>query len=164
MRRRFCLMAALLAGCVGLAPPARAEHFNIDLTIESPSGRADSRWDTYPPEGGINDRPVLRCKAGEPLNISWMMRSVYVHGLLKDVKVNFFICPIKAVGQKTDGDVKQAIVQNTLRMTFKPDFASRGNLRMVAPPPGVYLVRLENIGTLKDHGHEHFTAIDLVVE
>ena len=48
IRGRSPVLVALLLGAAG---PARAEHFEINITVNTPRGQAESHWDTTPPIG-----------------------------------------------------------------------------------------------------------------
>src|SRR5947199_10787358 len=103
MRQGVSLLAMLLLGAAG---PARAEHFEIDITVNTPRGQAESHWDTSPPVGGVNPRPVVKAKAGDRISIDWLMRSEYPHGVIKDAGVHFFVVRESAIGQTAVPDLK----------------------------------------------------------
>jgi hypothetical protein len=160
-------LSLLLAAAV----PARAEHFEIDITVTTPRGQAESHWDTTPPIGGVNPRPVVSAKVGDPVKIEWLMRSVYPHGTLKNVGVHFFVARERAVGQKAVPDLKSMPdvksgkwLDSRLVMDFLSDHAARGSVQLTARAPGIYLIRVESENTDQIQGHEHFSAIDLKVE
>jgi hypothetical protein len=158
---------ALIAGAVLLAlvAPARAEHFGIDLTVKTPHGQEEAHWDTSPPVGGVNPRPVVTAKVGDRIDIDWLMRSEFPHGVLKDATVHFFVVREAALGQKPVPDLKSGKwVESRMVMDFLPDHAARGSMQLTAREPGFYLVRVESQGTEKEVAHEHFSAIDLKVE
>jgi hypothetical protein len=162
MGRWGSLLALLL---LGSAIPARAEHFEIDITVNTPRGQAESHWDTTPPVGGVNPRPLVKAKVGDRVQIEWLMRSAYPHGTLKDVGVHFFVAREGAIGQKAAPDLKAgAWLESRWVMDFLPDHAARGSVQLSARTPGIYLVRVESQGTEPEAGHEHFSAIDLQVE
>ncbi len=153
------------------ARPALAEHFEIDITVTAPHGQAESHWDTTPPIGGVNPRPVVMARVGDRITIAWLMRSVYPHGTLKNVGVHFFVVRERAVGQKPVPDLKSMPdvksgkwLDSHLVMDFLPDHAARGSVQLTARTPGVYLIRVESENTDQIQGHEHFSAIDLKVE
>jgi hypothetical protein len=147
------------------AAPARAEHFDIDLTVRTPHGQAEAHWDTSPPEGGLNPRPTVTAKVGERVEIEWLMRSVFPHGVLKDVEVHFFVVREEAIGQKRVPDLKKgAWAESQMQMDFLPDHAARASVQLTARTPGLYLVRVESEGTNREVAHEHFSAVDLKVE
>jgi hypothetical protein len=150
---------------LGSVLPARAEHFDINLTVKTPRGQAESHWDTTPPEGGVNPRPVVKAKVGDRIDIEWLMRSEYPHGVLKDVGVHFFVAREAAIGQKPAPDLKAGKwVESRLVMDFLSDHAARGSVRLTARTAGAYLVRVESTGTDREVGHDHFSAIDLQIE
>jgi hypothetical protein len=170
MKQMVLSLTALLL-VLTAAEPARAEHFEIDITVTTPRGQAESHWDTTPPMGGVNPRPVVAAKAGDRIKIEWLARSVYPHGTLKNVGVHFFVAREGAVGQKAVPDLKSMPdvasgkwLDSRLIMDFVPDHAARGSVQLTAGAPGVYLIRVESEHTEQIQGHEHFSAIDLKVE
>ena len=167
MRSLLKLMPALAAlALVCWQPPARAEHFDMFLALTSESGvEARAGWDTFPPIGGVNERSVLQVQVGEAITAEWLMRSAYPHGVMPQVQVHFYVVREQMVGQKQP-PLKSVprVVESSFKMDFIPDFATKGVLVFVVDKPGVYLARMESLETLGKHGHEHFSAIDLVVE
>jgi hypothetical protein len=164
MRSGWAMRAVGLMLAV-VAMPARAEHFGIDVTVKTPRGQAESHWDTSPPVGGLNPRPVVSAKVGDRVEIEWLMRSEFPHGVLKGVTVHFFVVREAAVGQKTVPDLKAGKwAESRWVMDFLPDHAARGSVRLTARTPGAYLVRVQSEGSEGEAGHEHFSAIDLKVE
>ena len=168
MRGVLVTGVALLLAAVG---PARAEHFEIDITVKTPLGQAESHWDTTPPVGGVNPRPVVAAKVGDRIEIDWLMRSVYPHGTLKNVGVHFFVVREASIGQKAVPDLKSMPdvksgkwLDSRLVMDFLPDHAARGSVQLTARAAGIYLIRVESEHTEQIQGHEHFSAIDLRVE
>ncbi len=161
MKRTHVLasLAVLLLG----TPPARAEHFDIHLVVKGPGGQAESRWDTTPPVDGLNPRPVLRAAPGETLTLDWSIRSEFPHGVLKDVRVRVFVAR-KQPGEQVPPPGAPRLVDNAFTTDFLPRHKARGRVRFRVKEPGLYLVALESSGTLKEHGHEHFSAIDVRVE
>jgi hypothetical protein len=167
-------MRGVLVAAVSLllvvAVPAWAEHFEIDITVKTPRGQAESHWDTTPPVGGVNPRPVVEVKFGDRIDIEWLMRSVYPHGTLKNVGVHFFVAREGAVGQKAPPDLKSMPdvksgkwLDSRLVMDFLPDHAARGSVQLTTLATGLYLIRVESENTEPIQGHEHFSAIDLRV-
>jgi hypothetical protein len=162
MRTVTFLIAALL---LGYAVPAQAEHFAIDLKVKTPRGQAEAHWDSSPPVGGVNPRPVVSAKVGDRVEIEWLVRSVYPHGVMKNVTVHLFVVREAAVGQKSPPDAKaERWAESQVVMDFLPDHAARGSLQLTARAAGAYLMQIESEGTEKEVGHEHFAAIDLRVE
>ena len=157
-----CALAMILA----LLPiSAGAEHFEILLRVQAPGSQAEAFMDTTPPIGGVNRRPVVKAKAGETIRVSWRMKSAYPHGVMKNVGVHFFVVREDQVGQKPVPDPAgtAGVVDNSFSMDFNPDSEATGAIRFKIMEPGNYLVRLQSENTHQEHGHEHFSAIDLVV-
>ncbi len=162
MIRPIALMTMTL--WVGLAGSwVRAEHAKINLDVVAPAGQETAFVDQTPPESGKNPRPVLKAKAGEPIKIQWMFTNVYPHKTLENVVVHFFIARQDKVGQKELPDLSGDVVLETaFDMDFKPGGKAGGRNTVRIGAPGVYLIRVESRQTRSDH--EHFAAIDLVIE
>jgi hypothetical protein len=142
---------------------ARAEHAKINLDVVTPSDQKTSFVDQTPPASGKNPRPVIKARAGEAIKIQWTLTNVYPHKTLENVVVHFFIAPEEKVGQKElpnlNGDV---VLETAFEMDFKPGAKAGARNTVRINSPGVYLIRVETRQTKSDH--EHFSAIDLVVE
>ena len=133
--------------------------------MASPEGSGTAGWDTSPPEGGVNPRPVVAARSGQEIKVDWSMRSAFPHGDMKNVTVHFYVVAEGAIGQKTLPPPSAShLVDTSFKMDFHPDYAAKGALHFRAPKPGFYLVHLASEGTEKEHGHEHFSAVDLKVE
>ncbi len=142
---------------------ARAEHAKINLEVSSDGKKQEAFVDQTPPDSGKNPRPVLKAKAGATIKIQWTFTNVYPHKTLDDVLLHSFVAREKSVGQKDlppiDDDV---VLQTAFRMDFKPGAKAGAKSTLRITEPGVYLVRVESRETGSDH--EHFAAIDLVIE
>jgi hypothetical protein len=153
------------AFAVGLlvATTARAEHAKVTLDVESGGKKETAFVDQTPPATGKNPRPVIKVKAGETIKIQWTLTNVYPNKTLPDVLVHSYVVKQTKVGQKElpviDDDVE---METAYRMDFKPGGKSGARCKLKIDKPGVYLVRVETSDTQSDH--EHFAAIDLVVE
>jgi hypothetical protein len=158
------IAAILTAMTLALMPPAvRGEHAKITLEVTGPNGRQTAYMDQTPPEWGKNPRPVLKVKPGDPVKIQWTFINVYPHKTLENVVVHFFVAREEKPGQKELPTLDEAVVLETaFDMDFRPGgkAGQRNTLRI--HEPGVYLIRVESGKTQSDH--EHFAAIDLVVE
>lgn len=166
MNRRWMAAAAGVLMAIALAArPVVAEHFEFDFTVTTPRGQATSSWDTEPPVGGINPRPVVKATAGDMVRVEFLMRGVYPHKTMENVAVHLFVAREGRVGQKEPPNPDRgSVVSYRFQMDFHPDYASKGQLRFRAPEAGAYLVRITSEGTERNSGHEHFSAIDLEVE
>ncbi|HVY71123.1 MAG TPA: hypothetical protein VHH73_14420 [Verrucomicrobiae bacterium] len=146
-----------------LALEVRAEHYEINLTVEAGDQKVEGRVDDYPPAGGRYPRPVLRGKAGQPLTLQFFMTDVNPHEIMKNVTVRFYIVAQESVGQKEPPALKEGIVlQGKYTLDFKPQ--AKVGLRQIfrVPKPGAYLVRVQSENSGSDH--EHFAAVDLKIE
>jgi hypothetical protein len=149
---------------------ARAEHASIDLRITDHEpgtgrikGQASAHADEEPPPGGVNARPVLKVKAKDPLDLQFFYTNTYPHGDVADVTIRYFVTKVDKVGQKTVPEpMKNAVIRGSFTLNFKPKARVGARTAFSIAEPGVYLLKVESLNTKSDH--EHFSAIDLVVE
>ena len=145
------------------ARPARAEHAKITLEVVAPNGQQTAHMDQTPPEWGKNPRPVVKARAGDPIKIHWMFVNIYPHKTLENVVVHFFVVREAKVGQKELPELNDnAVLESAFDMDFKPGRQAGQRQTLRLNDPGVYLIRVESGKTQSDH--EHFAAIDLVIE
>lgn len=166
---RFC---SLLALSTLLAWPliASAEHAKIDLCVlraEPESGtttdEATATADQEPPVGGVKARPLFKVKASEPLVLQFIFTNTYPHGEVKDVTVRYFVVREDKAGQKHLPDLeKGTVTQGRFKMNFKPKCRVGARVEFLIKTSGAYLIRVQTTNTNSDH--EHFSAIDLLVE
>ena len=143
--------------------PVRAEHAKITLDVTTSKGQETAFVDQTPPPSGKNPRPVVKAKVGEPIKVQFMLTNVYPHKTLENVVVHFFVAKQEKVGQKDLPDLQGEVVTETaFEMDFKPGAKAGQKSTFRVDKPGVYLIRIETNETQSDH--EHFSAIDLVVE
>ncbi len=156
---------AVVVGVVGAAE-IRAEHAKISLEVVSSRGRETAHVDQTPPDSGKIPRPVVKAKAGETIKIDWEFTNVYPHKTIESALLYFYVAKEAKIGQKELPDLSEkseaVIVQTAFEMDFKPGGRAKGHHKVKIDEPGVYLVRLQTVKTQSDH--EHFAAIDLVVE
>ena len=157
-------IVALCSLVLLVATSARGEHARINLDVVAPGGQQTSFVDQTPPASGKNPRPVLKAKVGETIRVQWTYTNTYPNKTLTDVVVHFFIARQEKVGQKDlpemNGD--GVIVESAFEMDFKPGAKAGQKQTLRIDHPGVYLVRIETRQTNSDH--EHFSAMDLVIE
>lgn len=141
----------------------RFEHAKVTLDVEADGKKETAFVDQTPPDTGKNPRPVLKVKAGAPIKIQWTLTNVYPHKTLEDVLVHSYVVKQKKVGLKELPVIGDDVEMETAyRMDFKPGGKSGARCKLKIDTPGVYLIRVETRDTQSDH--EHFAAIDLVVE
>ncbi len=142
---------------------ARAEHFDITMTVEGAGKKAEAYADDSPPPEGLHPRPVLQAHAGVPLTLQFFMTYVNPHDVDKQVTIRFYVTPETRLGQKgvplPDG---KPAIEGTFVMDLKPKSRLGLTQKFRIARPGVYLLRLESVNSHSDH--QHFSAIDLVIE
>ena len=157
----FCVAIGFL--CEIGSSSVRAEHAKITLDVTTSKGQETAFVDQTPPASGKNPRPVLKAKVGEPIKVQYMLTNVYPHKTLENVVVHFFVARQAKVGQKELPDLQGDVVtESAFEMDFKPGAKAGQKSSFRVDKPGVYLIRVETSQT--DSDHEHFSAIDLVVE
>lgn len=159
MRRALAVLALLWAA------PARAEHAKINLEVVAKGSRETAFVDQTPPDSGKNPRPVVRARAGEPVKVQFLLTNIYPHKTLENVVVHFYVARQGKPGQKELPDLaddKAIVIESAFDMDFKPGSKAGIKATIKIDAPGCYLVRVETKQTQSDH--EHFSAIDLVVE
>lgn len=145
--------------------PAAFEHAKITLDVESAGTKVTAFMDQTPPASGKNPRPVLKAKAGEKIKVQWVLTNVYPNKTLTDVVVHFYVARQEKPGQKELPDLRQEaglVMETAFEMDFKPGAKAGARTSFTIDQPGSYLVRVETRQTQSDH--EHFSAVDLVVE
>jgi hypothetical protein len=142
---------------------ARAEHYEINLTVEAGDQKVEGRVDDYPPAGGRYPRPVLRGRAGELLTLQFFLTDVNPHVVMKDVTIRFFIVAQESLGQKEPPALKDGVVlQGKYTLDFKPQAKVGLRQQFRVPKAGNYLVRVQSENSGSDH--EHFAAVDLKID
>lgn len=160
MRRSIAATALMLASATA---PSRGEHAKITLDVKAGDSSRTAFVDQTPPPSGKSPRPVITARAGAPIKVEWMFQNVYPHKTLENVVIHFFIAPEEKAGQKDLPPIDAEVVLETaFDMDFKPGARAGARTTVRIETPGAYLVRVESIQTGSDH--EHFAAIDLVVE
>lgn len=154
------LLAAFLA--LTAASTARAEHFAIELTVKSAHDQATAHADTDPPAQGVNPRPLCHARRGEDLTFQFILSSNFPHGTKDHVGVRYCVAPEKQAGDKSPPEPgRPAVIEGSFVMDFKPDGRVGVRQRLRIDKPGAYLVRVESLHS--DSDHEHFAALDLVI-
>ena len=162
MNRPAVFLSAALWAFAAMA--ARAEHAKITLDVSSPSGAAKTAYvDQTPPPSGKNPRPVVKARVNEPLKVQFTLTNVYPKKTLENVVVHLFVVKQEKLGQRELPEIGDDVVlESAFEMDFKPGAKAGMRNTLKIDKPGVYLVRIETRQTNSDH--EHFAAIDLVVE
>jgi hypothetical protein len=162
----------LLLGVVcllSLPVASHAEHATIDLRVFHYDrgtgllkGESNASADEEPPAGGVKPRPFLKVKAKDPLVLQFVFTNTYPHADIKGATVSYFVVRVKGLKQKTLPDTRDAVVQGSFELTFKPKGRVGARQAFTIETPGFYLLRVQSGNTQSDH--EHFAAIDLQAE
>ena len=134
----------------------------IDPATGATKDEITSHADQEPPAGGHEKRPLIKVKAKEPLVLQFFFTNTYPHGITKGAGYAISSREEK-VKQKQLPDLTQGcVVEGDFQLNFKPKGKVGARVAFTAPPPGIYLLRVESLNTNSDH--EHFSAIDVQVE
>jgi hypothetical protein len=160
VKTRILLWALALGLSVLPALTARAEHFDIDLSVEGAGDKQEAHRDDYPPFEGRNPRPVFHGKKGELLQFQFLFKDANPHEALKRVSIRYYLVAVN------DGPLKSTPLagdKTILSGNFVMDFKFEGKLgfkqKTRITEPGRYLLRAESSNSAADH--EHFAAIEL---
>lgn len=156
----------LTAAFLAVAAPhlLRAAHFDIKLSVSGPNAVTKEAYaDEAPPVSGLNPRPVFRAHAGDSIAFQFVMTNVYAHASAKNAGVHYYIVQEREAGQKTlPPPEERPVVEGRWTFDLKPQARIAAKERFVIRQPGVYLLRVESLRTQRDH--EHFSALDLVIQ
>jgi hypothetical protein len=158
------------------ASALRAEHARIDLSVSCEGKQVTATADQEPPAGGFHEPPVLKVKANQPLVFQFFLTDTYPHGVIEHVRVRYYVARAGKLGRKPSSlrdwsgpDDKSepplhegVVTEGQFFMDFKPDRRVGARVKLKIGKPGIYSARVETLDTQRDH--EHFSAIDIVVE
>jgi hypothetical protein len=164
VKRKLAFRRTGLVLILVLAPlPAHAEHAKITLEVASPSGQQIAYMDQTPPDWGKNPRPVLKARTGDLIKIKYTFINIYPHKTIENVVIHFFVARQEKPGQRELPELgDDVLLETAFDMDLKPGGKAGQRSTLRVDVPGVYLIRVESKHTQSDH--EHFAAIDLVVE
>ena len=142
---------------------ARAEHFEISLTLEGSGDKTEAHADDSPPPEGLYPRPLFHGRKEDLLTLQFFMTDVNPHAPLNHVTVHYYIVPEQRAGQKELPSLdKNVVLQGRFMLDFKPKGKAGLQQHFRIASPGIYLVRVESENSGSDH--EHFSAIDLEIK
>jgi hypothetical protein len=165
MLRAFSFGWALVSWVLA-SGSAQAHHFAIDLEVKAPKGNQAA----HAQKAALGEKPkprsALEVKAGDKIAVRWTLRSTAVKETAKDVLVHFYAVKISKLGEPPPSKLdKNVVTETALTMDFKPKDKTEGELHFQIDQPGFYLLRLETRGAaVGPDGHEHFAALDLIVQ
>jgi len=166
--RRLYLIVLLAWGF--LATTMRAEHASIDLRVmrldqETGKGKEEVSATVLqePPGENVDQRPQFKAKAGEPLVLQFILTNTYPHGEKPAVRIRYFVVRETKPKQKNVPDLEEGVVtQGRFTLNYKPKCRVGARQAFTIKEPGSYLLRVQTENT--DSDHEHFSAIDILVE
>jgi hypothetical protein len=160
-----CLLM-VFAFALGVLPARSwATHFEVSLQVADGSNKESAGTATEPPKArDVFIRPVMHSTPGTHCKAKWKL-TCKSNELLKDVLVHFFVVRVDKLGQIPPPlEPAAVVIETATTMDFAPDSSTSAELEFVPEQPGIYLVRIETQGTAEIKGHEHYSAIDLVVK
>lgn len=164
-----CLAAAgLLLVSTG---SVQADDLEISIQVQTGDGEKEgekvktTKTRKQPSAEEPSPRPVFKVKRNEQVQVRWKAKHHGKSETLKNVLVHFYVDEEKKAGQKRPPKLgKDVIHEGALTLDFKPGNKATGRFRLKIPQAGAYLIRVETRNLLDQHGHEHYAALDLVVE
>jgi hypothetical protein len=150
--------------------PARAEHAIIDLhIIRRDAATGTDREEVTasvlqePPGENVKQRPQIKVKINDPLVLQFFLTNTYPHGEKKDVVVRYFVVREAKPRQKAVPDLREGVVTlGRFTLNYKPKCRVGALQKFTIKEAGAYLLRIQTENT--DSDHEHFSAIDILVE
>ena len=162
------LIRGSLGFCCVLAMSAMAHASDFELILEIKSADrtlATKKTAIYPSKGKPPKRMVFKAKPGEPLRLLWRAANTHRSATVKGVLIHFFVVEQSKLGQQKVPKLgKDVIHEGAITTDFKPKDKANGQFTLKLPKRGSYLLRVETLGMLGKHGHEHFAALDLLIE
>lgn len=162
---RWCGIATTILFLVCFTT-VRADHLAFQLKVKA--GDKSQEAETEKQDVGVKakERKVLHAKAKEKLRIDWILTNVSDKESAKNVLVHLIVVKEEKVGQqKISKANKDIAAESAVIVDFAPKEKTKGDLKFVINEPGAYLVRIETIGAAAGaEGHEHFAALDLIIE
>ena len=100
---------------------------------------------------------------GEPLVLQFILTNTYPHGEKKDVRIRYFVVREAKAKQKAVPDLRDDVVaQGRFTLNYKSKCRVGARQSFTIKEPGSYLLRVQTENT--DSDHEHFAAIEILVE
>ena len=164
-RLRLKALAVLALHLAFLNSVVVASDFDLSLEVKSADQRVRSKYtEEQPSPEKPHPRPMFTSESHALLQISWKATNVGKDAAFKDVLVHCLVVAEKTPGQTLLPDLKDPVQESAITMDFKPGDVATGTFSLTIDKPGAYLVRVETQNMLGQHGHEHYTALDLVAQ
>ena len=94
--------------------------------------------------------------------MEFMMTNVYAHEIAPDAGVRYYVVREREAGQRSLPSIQNPAAEGSFSFDLKPKARIGARQRFVIREPGIYLLRVESLRTQRDH--EHFAAIDLLIQ
>ncbi len=136
---------------------AWGEHFDITLSVAGQGRRVEAHADQTPPATGHLPRPVFHGRTDELLDLQFLLTDANPHRTYEGLTIHYYLA-----AQTAGPTVAVPLTEGHLQLDLKPDGKLGWRQQLRVPHPGRYLLRVESEHSQSDH--EHFAAIDLVIE
>lgn len=154
---------ALFALAVSLTGGALAD--DLSTRLEARSGNQKQSVAGQVATAAAAVRPVLAAKPGAPIRVRWSVMNADKAGTIHDVTLHCYLAREDSAGQRETPKLgANAVYESALMMDFDSKARGAADFSLQAPAPGIYLLRVETIGAAKEHGHEHYAAMDIKVQ
>lgn len=167
MANRYVVwLGAAIVTIAAFSSAARANHFEVTLSLAEGTNEVASKTETDPPKPDekVADRPVLTCDKNKQLVARWKLTST-AKTPVKEVLVHFFAVKIKKSGQPTPPlEPSDVVIETAQLLDIDPGHTTTGEVKFIFEQPGLYLVRVETQGTTETFRHEHFSALEASVK
>ncbi|MFO0964096.1 MAG: hypothetical protein U0793_00730 [Gemmataceae bacterium] len=142
----------------------RAEHFAVELKVETNGAAKTATGETLAPGVKAKDRAVVVGKAGAKVTVHWTLTNVS-KAAAKNVVVHFFCVKEEMLNQPRVPKLTEDVVaESAVSVDFNPKDRTKGELTFVIDREGAYLIKVETIGAAGGtEDHEHFAQLDLSI-
>lgn len=165
-RMSMLAAATLTVFSVGRPDTASADNFKMSVQVRQGQRQLTTRFTRQQPAPKKQPpRLIFKIASGKKLQVRWSATNTGTSETEKNVLVHFFVVQEEKPGQpKVPPLGKDVEHEGAITVDFKPGDRAGGEFTVTPDKPGSYLIRVETIGLANSHGHEHYAALDLVVE
>lgn len=157
---------AVLGVALSVVSSAQAGEFQINVKIDVADRSVETQKTLETPTAKkLPPRTVVRLIHDQSARMSWHVENTSKTELFRNVLVHFFVAKEERIGQAQIPKLtKDVTYEGALTTDFKPHETAEWQGTLNIHEPGNYMLRVETIGMLKEHGHEHYAAMDLIVK
>jgi hypothetical protein len=164
MQRILCPIFAVL----GLLPGRFVSGDDFEIVVKVAAGDRQvqtERTEESTAKDQAGPRPAMAIDAKKTAGISWQAENTGKTVEFTDVLLHFFVVKEDKAGQPEVPKLTETVAyEGALTMDFKPHEQTNWQFDLKIDEPGSYLLRVETIGMLESHGHDHYAALDLIVK